>query len=73
MRLSAFKRQVDAEVEARVARLHLRDLGEPGARHHHGAAGADAPLDKLHKGHIGAVAHAEIVGVDDDLFGRTGS
>ena len=42
--------QVDADVEARVARLHLGDLQKPRAGHHDRAGGADAEPRQLGEG-----------------------
>ena len=55
------EREVDADVERRIACGGFRELEEPGAGRHDGAGTADARLHQLEEGGVGAVAHADIV------------
>ena len=63
------QREVHADIKRRIARLHVGQLRKPRARHHHRASGADAAFTEVEERRVGAVAHAEIVGMNDDVPG----
>ena len=62
----AGQRQVNAEIRTRVLTAVPGDLGEAGARHHHRCGRDHAALHRADGGHVGGMAHAGVVCVDDE-------
>ena len=68
----AVERQVDSEVGIRVAARECGDFGEPRADHENARRCDPAVLERLERGAIDRVRHAEVVGVEDQEAGIGG-